>query len=187
MNGLSALLIAIALSADAFVVSVASGIALRQPRVSDAVRIALWFGLFQAGMPLIGWFAGSSMADLISASDHWVAFGLLGLVGGNMIHRGIRPSGEECDIDVVRVHGLKLLALAIATSIDALAVGISLPFVTTSIVFPVIVIGVTTFVVSFIGVFLGDRCSRMLKEKVELAGGIILIGIGIRILVEHMT
>jgi len=187
MSFFTSFLIAVGLSADAFAVSLTSGMALRRPRPLDALRIALAFGIFQAAMPVVGWLAGIGMKDLIAGFDHWVALGLLGLIGGKMIDEGIR--GRPCDatVDAVPMSLWTLLVLAVATSIDALAVGVTFSVLVASIALPVTIIGTTTFVASFAGVFLGDRCARLFERKVEIIGGLILIGIGLRILIDHIS
>jgi len=168
---------------DAFAVSVASGIAIERLRIRHALRIALSFGVFQAIMPIIGWFAGIGMRDLISGVDHWIAFALLAGVGGKMIYesRQIREGPtEEC------MGNMKLLVLSVATSIDALAVGLSLSLLKVAIVWPAIVVGIVTFAFSFAGVYLGRKVGHIFESKIEVLGGLVLIGIGIKILVDHL-
>jgi manganese efflux pump family protein len=177
---------ALALSMDAFAVSVADGSRAPRLRHRHAFRLALTFGLFQALMPLVGWAAGLGFKGLISSADHWVAFGLLGLVGGKMIYADLRGKGGDEPEPRAPAGMTTLLVLAIATSIDALAVGFGLTFVE-SILLPVLVIGLVTFSLCFAGAHLGHRYSRFGGGRVQALGGAILIGIGVKILVEHLS
>ena len=179
------LFIAIALSMDALAVSMSSGVAMRAMKIQHAFRMAIWFGAFQAIMPVIGWLIGKSFAELISHIDHWVAFGLLGLIGAKMIYESQKLPAEEKSIAQMKTH--ILFMLAVATSIDALAIGLSLSILHVPIVIPVIIIGGVTFVLSFIGVLIGKRIGHFFERKIEIIGGIILILIGIKILIEHLT
>lgn len=181
---LTILLIAIGLAMDAFAVSVTSGITIKNLRINHALRIAIPFGLFQAIMPVVGWWVGLGMKDLISGVDHWIAFGLLGFIGGKMIYESTRI--EEIERVGNPLDTYVLLILSIATSIDALAVGLSLSFLNVSIATPVIIIGVVTFLLSFLGVFVGNRFGHFFENKAEFTGGLIMIGIGVKILVEHL-
>jgi len=183
MDALTIVLTAIALSLDCFAVALAAGIPGGRGGVRDAARIALAFGGFQAAMPVIGWLAGRSVISLISAYDHWVAFGLLAIVGVRMIHEGL--SGE--DERPVSLDTGSLVLLAVATSIDALAVGISFAFLDTGILLPALVIGAFAFGISFAGALLGGVAAERWGKAMEVAGGLVLIGIGIRILVEHLA
>jgi putative Mn2+ efflux pump MntP len=141
------------------------------------------FGLFQAVMPVMGWLAGLSLTDLVSGVDHWVAFGLLGFVGCKMIYETLKKRPDEKGFLSLSVYGL--LVLAIATSIDALAVGLSFAFLEVSIITPILVIGTVTFVLSFLGVSFGNRVGSFFENKIGVAGGLVLLGIGIKILVDH--
>ena len=179
------LLIAIGLAMDAFAVSITSGITIKDLRISNAVTIALFFGSFQAFMPVLGWLAGLSARALISGVDHWIAFVLLSLVGCKMIFESTKLGPDENELDPLNI--LVLLLLAIATSIDALAVGLSLSFLKIAIVTPALIIGATTFSLSFFGVFLGNISGHFFENKIEIIGGLILIGIGVKILVEHVV
>ena len=136
-------------------------------------------------MPVLGWLAGISILDLISGVDHWIAFGLLSLIGCKMIYESsrIESSGKELN----PLNGYVLLTLSVATSIDALAVGISLAFLRIPIVTPILIIGIVTFLLSFLGVYAGSRIGHFLERKIETLGGLILIGIGMKILVEHLA
>lgn len=186
MNFFSLLFIAVGLAMDAFAVSIASGFAVRKLHFSYAVKIAFLFGLFQGFMPIIGWLAGSSLVEQITAIDHWIAFGLLSFVGGKMIYESKAFCEDEvCDQDPKRIY--ILLTLAIATSIDALAVGLTLSFIDVDIVTPAIIIGAITFLLSLAGVYIGDKVGHFFESKIEILGGLILIGIGIKILVEHLS
>lgn len=182
MNIIKIVLIALGLAMDAFAVSVASGVIIKRLRIKSALRIAVFFGLFQAVMPLIGWLAGLSLKDFISGVDHWIAFGLLSTIGCKMIYESAKIQSNNFDPLNIYV----LLMLSIATSIDALAVGVTFAFLEISIVTPIVIIGVVTFLLSFIGVFVGNRFGHFFEKKIELAGGLILICIGVKILVEHM-
>ncbi len=186
MNPFSLLFIAVGLAMDAFAVSIASGFAVRKLHFRYAVKIAFLFGLFQGVMPVIGWLAGSKLVEYIAAIDHWIAFGLLSFVGGKMIYEStVFCEDEACDQDPKRIY--VLLSLAIATSIDALAVGLTLSFINVNIVTPALIIGIITFTLSLAGVYIGDKVGHFFESKIEILGGIILIGIGIKILTEHLS
>lgn len=185
MDILTMVLIAIGLAMDSLAVSITSGLAMRELKISKALKIAIFFGLFQALMPVVGWLAGLSLTDLISGIDHWIAFALLSLIGCKMIYESIRLESREKVIDPMNVY--LLLMLSIATSIDALAVGITFAFLEVSIVTPIIIIGVVTFLLSLLGVFVGNKFGHLFEKKIGIAGGLILIGIGIRILIEHLA
>lgn len=169
---------------DAFAVSVSNGIAIQRQRVNHALRIGLFFGSFQALMPWIGWTAGLNLRGLISSVDHWIAFGLLSLIGCKMIYESTRTQGQKKQIYSLSLW--MLFMLSVATSIDALAVGISFALLDISIITPIIVIGMMTFVLSFLGVIIGNKIGHFFENKLEVIGGLILIGIGIRILFEHL-
>lgn len=174
--------IAVGLSMDAFAVAICKGLSVKKVSVKHGLIVGLYFGGFQAGMPLIGYLLGSSFAKYIETFDHWVAFVLLGIIGINMI-RESREKEEALDAS----FGLKaMLPMAIATSIDALAVGISFAFMRVQIGWAVLFIGVTTFTLSAIGVKLGNLFGAKYKSKAELFGGIVLILLGTKILLEHL-
>jgi putative Mn2+ efflux pump MntP len=177
------LLIAIGLAMDSFSVSITRGFTnTKTIQLFEALKTGFFFGLFQGVMPLIGWFAGLSVIDFISGFDHWIAFGLLSLIGLRMIYESISKKSAK----IVHSSSLKvLLILSIATSIDALAVGLSLSFLETSIIMPAIIIGLITFSLSFLGVFIGKKFGSYF-ERIGVLGGIILIVIAIRILIEHL-
>lgn len=177
-------LIAVSLSMDAFAVALCKGLSMKRLHIRSAVIIALFFGGFQAAMPLAGWLLGKQFARYITTVDHWIAFGLLALIGGKMIHEALMP--EECPAgsgEVIRVR--ELVMLSVATSIDALAVGITFAFLQVRILPAVLFIGIITFGLSFAGVCAGHRFGSRIRQKAELGGGIILIGIGLKILLEH--
>jgi putative Mn2+ efflux pump MntP len=184
MSHLTLLLIAFGLAMDAFAVSISNGITIQRQRANHALRIGLFFGSFQALMPLIGWSAGLNLRDLISGVDHWIAFGLLFFIGCKMIYESTRMDIREKEVKPLTLS--TLLVLSVATSIDALAVGISFALLKISIVTPIIVIGVVTFVLSFLGVLTGSKIGHFFEKKIEILGGLILIGIGIKILIEHL-
>lgn len=173
--------IAVGLSMDAFSVAVCKGLSVCQIKKKQVVTVGLYFGIFQGGMPLIGYLLGTGFRDTIQSIDHWIAFILLSLTGINMI----RESGGEAE-NLDACFGFKtMLPLAVATSIDALAVGVTFAFLKVEIVPAVCFIGVVTFVLSCIGVIIGNRFGCKYKSKAELAGGIVLILMGIKILAEH--
>ena len=184
MEFIAILFIAIGLAMDAFAVSITSGITIQHLKISHAFQIALIFGIFQAFMPVVGWGTGLNLKDFIVGIDHWIAFGLLIVIGCKMIYESLKMETGENRSNVLDIY--VLLILSIATSIDALVVGISFAFLKISIIAPIIIIGVVTFVLSFLGVFLGDKLGHFCEKKIEAIGGIILIAIGIKILVEHL-
>lgn len=175
-------LIAVGLSMDAFAVAICKGLSVKKVTLKHGLIAGLYFGGFQAGMPLLGYLLGSSFAKYIEAFDHWVAFVLLGVIGFNMI-RESREKEEELNAS----FGVKaMLPMAVATSIDALAVGISFSFMRVQIGWAVVFIGVTTFLLSAVGVKIGNHFGAKYKSKAELFGGIVLILLGIKILLEHL-
>ena len=185
MDMVSIIFIAFGLAMDAFAVSITSGLTIKQLKINNALKIALSFGLFQAVMPITGWLAGLSLRDFISSVDHWIAFGLLSFIGCKMIYESIKMESSEKQLDPLNVY--VLLILSVATSIDALAVGVTFAFLKISIVAPVIVIGIVTFLLSVLGVFVGDKFGHLFEKKVEILGGLVLIGIGTKILIEHLV
>ncbi|MGL4791449.1 MAG: manganese efflux pump MntP family protein [Anaerotignaceae bacterium] len=185
MGFISVFLIAVGLAMDAFAVSVSNGIAIKKFRVSDGIKMGMFFGVFQFLMPIIGWLLGSSVRVYIEAFDHWIAFGLLGIIGGNMIKEAMSDEEEEEEKEFV-LSPKKLTVQAVATSIDALAVGISFAVLDVDIVSSATIIGVVCFVISFIGADLGKKLGGLFKERAEIVGGIILICIGLKILLEHI-
>ena len=183
MDFLTLLFIAFALAIDAFAVSLSTGAYLVRANARQTFRMAFHFGLFQFLMPVIGWAAGSTFASLIEAADHWIAFGLLAIIGGRMIWNAFRGDDGGIRRDVTK--GWSLISLSIATSIDALAVGLSLSFINVHIVFPALLIGVVAGGMSVIGIRLGEKVSGAVGKHMEYTGGIILILIGVRIVLEH--
>ncbi|MGD9641422.1 MAG: manganese efflux pump MntP family protein [Elusimicrobiales bacterium] len=188
MKTLELLLIALGLSMDAFAVSVASGATMKRLHLPNALKMALFFGGFQALMPVLGWLAGQGMKNFISGVDHWISFGLLSAVGGRMLYEALKIKEEEdcggpktCPFDTGT-----LTVLAIATSIDALAVGLTFSALAVSIIAPVLVIGLVTFAMSVAGVQLGSAGGHFFEHKMEAAGGLILIAIGLKILAQHL-
>lgn len=169
---------------DAFAVSVAAGVALRQLRVRHALTIAGWFGSFQAIMPVLGWLGGRGAKDLIAGVDHWIASGLLFFIGCKMIYEAVKIRSVENIADPLNAG--TLFVLAVATSIDALAVGLSFAMLNFSIVGAVLTIGVITFVISFVGVWIGARIGHFFERTAAIAGGVILVGIGLKILLAHL-
>ena len=182
MELITVLLLAVGLAMDAFAVSICKGLAVRKVTIRTMVIVGLWFGVFQGVMPVIGYVAGSAFYDLISEYDHWIAFILLFLIGANMLREVLSDEDEGVDDNL----GFRtMLLLAIATSIDALAVGISLAMTGDGIVEPALIIGVVTMIISMFGVWIGSRFGDRYGKKAELVGGVILILIGLRIVLEH--
>lgn len=184
MNILEILMIALGLAMDAFAVSIAAGTSGKLAGKRATFRLSFHFGLFQAMMPVIGWFAGIRIADLISAVDHWVAFGLLLMVGGRMVRSSFNPESESFSSDPSR--GASLVLLSLATSIDALAVGLSLAMMQINIWYPSVIIGMITALLSVIGIRAGKYFGKRLGPRMELVGGIILILIGLKILLTDL-
>jgi putative Mn2+ efflux pump MntP len=184
MNIVEILLIALSMSMDAFAVCLGAGAQQRTSGPRPVFRLAFHFGLFQFFMPVIGWFAGTTIVRYISAYDHWVAFGLLAFVGVRMIRSGFDPTNSEQKNDPSR--GWTLVLLAFATSIDALAIGFSLGMVGVTIWYPALVIGVVTGLISLLGIYLGNRLGQRFGKRMEIIGGVVLILIGIRILISHL-
>ncbi|MGI6201542.1 MAG: manganese efflux pump MntP family protein [Christensenellales bacterium] len=185
MDFFSLMLLALSLSMDAFAVSISTGITLKQVRPWHAIKTGLFFGGFQALMPLIGYLAGNTVAAYIVNVDHWIAFILLGFIGVRMIIEAVKES-EECPKGADPTRTRNLLVLAVATSIDALAVGVSLALMQVDILFSAATIGVTTFALSALGVLLGRKLGCVFQKWAEIAGGVVLVGIGLKILVEHL-
>ncbi len=178
------LFIGIGLSFDSFAVSVSCGLVRKEIGFLQACTVAITMAFFQAMFPVVGWFIGSSVKDLIAAFDHWIAFGLLLIVGTKMIIEGFRTDSKLLGLDPFKPA--VLIGLAVATSIDALVVGLSFGFLDTPILFPVLIIGGVTFIASMLGVLFGKNIPAKKRHQSIILGGIILIGIGIKILVEHL-
>lgn len=182
------LLMGVGLSMDAFAVSICKGLSMRKVNKKQCLVIGLFFGGFQALMPFIGWVLGSQFEQYITSIDHWIAFILLGFIGGKMVVEAIREKDEAVEVGKMDppLDLKEMFILAIATSIDALAVGITFAFLQVPIVEAISIIGITTFVISVIGVYVGNFFGNRYKKKAELAGGMILILIGLKILLEHL-
>lgn len=180
-------LIGVGLSMDAFAVSICKGLGMSRLNMRQAAVISLFFGGFQALMPLIGWALGSQLTDFITPIDHWIAFGLLAFVGGKMLWDAFHEDDEADGVQTDEKLDLKeLLMLAIATSIDALAVGITFAFLQVAIVPSITIIGLTTFVISFVGVAVGHFFGARFEKPATIVGGVVLILIGVKILLEHL-
>lgn len=203
MNTIELVLIAVGLSLDSFAVSISHGLCMKKVSFKNALIIGLYFGIFQAAMPLLGYLLGSQFADIIGDFDHWIAFILLAFIGGKMIFESFKKEGcadrvcpkitckdRECpgrpDEGEVSLAFKKMLPLAIATSIDALAAGVSFAFIKVQIVPAVGLIGVITLMLSMIGVKVGSIFGAKFKKKAELIGGLILVLMGLKILIEHL-
>lgn len=184
MNIIELFLIAIALSMDAFAVSICKGMTYNKLNLKTPLTISIWFGFFQALMPLIGYLLGNTFSHFIASIDHWIAFILLSYIGYNML----KESKEvNCDIRVAQATSFKLmLSLSIATSIDALAAGVTFAFLIVNIYYAIIFIGTVTLIMSFIGVYIGNFFGSKLKSYSELFGGLLLIFMGIKILISHL-
>ena len=176
-------LIAVGLSMDAFAVSVCKGLAMPKCTFKKAAIVGLWFGGFQALMPAIGYILGAQFQEAIASIDHWIAFVLLALIGGNMIHEALDNDEEEADASL---NVKTMFLLAVATSIDALAIGITFAFLKINIIPAVCFIGIVTFIISFAGVKIGNVFGARYKNKAEIVGGVILILLGLKILLEHL-
>ena len=183
MELISILLIGVGLAMDAFAVAVCKGLSMKKLEIKKAVIIALYFGVFQGGMPVIGYFLGTAFESFVTQIDHWIAFILLSIIGLNMIKEAFECNCENTND---RVDFKTMVVLAIATSIDALAIGITFAFLKTNITLAAIVIGVTTFALSLVGVKIGNKFGNKFEKKAEIFGGIILILIGVKILIEHL-
>jgi putative Mn2+ efflux pump MntP len=176
--------LAVGLAMDCFAVAITVGVAVKDIKPGQVLKIAAFFGGFQTGMTLIGWALGTGFSKMINSYDHWIAFGLLLFVGGKMIKEAFekKEGGKATDYSSTKV----LLMLSVATSIDALAVGVSFSFLNTSVIAPAAAIGLASFIFPIIGVWAGKKTGEFLENKAEFFGGLVLIGIGIKILVEHL-
>jgi len=184
LDFISILLIALGLSADCFAIALSGSISMKTVSPAQILRTALVFGAFQTLMPVLGWLAGRTIVDFIAGYDHWVAFALLALVGGRMIWESFRSADSQKRIDITR--GVLLLTLAVATSIDALAVGLTFAFLRVNIVLACLTIGIIAFGGTIAGFLLGKEAGTLFGRYAEAIGGVILIGIGIRILLSHL-
>ena len=183
MDLFTVVLIAVGLAMDAFAVSIAKGITVKNGRWRTGLLLAGFFGGFQMLMPAVGWLAGYSFRDIIMGVDHWIAFGLLGFIGAKMIYDSTKKE-DTAKEENVKLH--TVLTLAVATSIDALMIGLSFAFLETSILEPILVIGAITFGLSLEGFMCGCRIGKRFGSRIKILGGIILIAIGLRILIEHL-
>ena len=184
MTGLEIWLLAVGLAMDCFAVSIASGILLKRTLWRPMLTMAFFFGLFQAIMPLLGWIGASTFSHLIESLDHWIAFAILAFLGGRMVRESFKD--EDCKKEYDPKSLKVVLALAIATSIDALAIGITFAFLKVNIIPAVCFIGIVTFIISFAGVKIGNIFGARYKNKAEIVGGVILILLGLKILLEHL-
>lgn len=185
MNILTIIIIAIGLAMDAFAVSVATGAAYKKSGTNHAFRMAFAFGGFQAIMPIIGWLAGLTLKEFIGKYDHWAAFVLLTFIGGKMIYESFKI--KHAQDNTYTLTAAVLLVLALATSLDALAVGITFSFLLAgSLAIAVIIIGLITFALSYAGFYIGKGFGHIFESRIEILGGLILIGIGLKILIEHL-
>ncbi len=183
MNLITIIFLAIGLGIDAFSVAIGIGAANTKRSWAPMLRLATAFGLFQFVMPIAGWLAGLTVVNVIGGFDHWIAFALLAYVGGKMIREGLEKESDEEKAD--QTTGLPLLLLSIATSIDALAVGFSFSILKMPIVIPAAIIGIVCFLMTAIGMVFGKALAKIFGKKVEIFGGLVLIGIGIKILIDH--
>ena len=184
MKLLEIIVIAVGLSMDAFAVSITMGLSSKKPRIIEYIIPGIYFGFFQALMPFIGYFAGFYFAGKIKGFDHWIAFFLLGIIGGKMVKESFSKDDQE--IEGNSLQFMKMLLLAIATSIDALAVGITFAFFEINIFMAITITGLTTFFISICGVKIGNLFGIKFKSKAEFLGGFVLIILGVKILIEHL-
>lgn len=184
MSLLEIIVVSFGLSMDAFAVSVCKGLSMKKMNIKKALIIALYFGFFQALMPIIGYFLGITFNNIVKNLDHWIAFILLGIIGFNMIRESfddeIEKRNDKIDIQT-------MLLLAVATSIDALAIGVTFAFFNVNIILAILIIGFITFIISLLGVKIGNKFGDLFQNKAELLGGIILIIMGLKILLEHLN
>lgn len=183
MGIIELILIAVGLAMDAFAVSICKGLSMKKMDWKRAGIIGAYFGVFQGGMPLIGYLLGVGFQEKIQAVDHWIAFALLAFIGGNMIKEALSKDEEDCNDSV---DFKTMIVLAIATSIDALAIGVTFAFLKVNILLAVLLIGVITFIISMVGVKIGNVFGDKYEKKAEFAGGLILILLGLKILLEHL-
>ena len=184
MGVLEIFFIAVGLAMDAFAVSICKGLSMKKADFKKISIIGLYFGVFQAGMPIIGYFLGKGFESFVVQIDHWIAFILLLFIGANMIREALSKKEEETSDDI---SFKTMIILSIATSIDALAVGITFAFLNVSMMFAAIIIGIITFVLSVIGVLIGNKFGNKYEKRAELFGGTVLILMGIKILLEHLN
>lgn len=183
MNIIELLLLSLGLAMDAFAVSLCKGVSMKKMNWKKAIIIGMWFGGFQSLMPTIGYFLGTTFEDIVTSIDHWIAFVLLSFIGGKMIKDSLDKNKEESNDDI---SFKTMIVLAIATSIDALAVGITFAFLKVNILIAVLSIGLITLILSIIGTKIGNKFGYKYEKKAELVGGIILVLLGLKILLEHL-
>jgi len=183
MSLITVFLVAVGLGIDAFSVAIGIGAVNNKKSWGPALRLAIAFGLFQFIMPIIGWLAGLTVVEIIESFDHWIAFGLLALVGGKMIREGLEKESAQEREDQTR--GWSLLMLSVATSIDALAVGFSFSVLKNPILLPAVMIGIVCFLMTVTGMIFGKVLAKLFGKKVEIFGGLVLIAIGVKILIDH--
>ena len=183
MGILEILLVSIGLAMDAFAVSICKGLSMKKMNWKNAIIVGLYFGIFQGVMPVIGYFLGSTFESFVTQIDHWIAFGLLGFIGINMLKEAFFKDSENCNDSV---DFKTMIILAIATSIDALAIGITFAFLKVNVILAATMIGVLTFIISLFGVKIGNKFGDKYERKAETVGGLILIFMGIKILLEHI-
>ena len=185
MTLITIFLLAVGLGVDAFSVAIGIGAGNNQKKSWQPVlRLSITFGFFQFAMALIGWLAGSTVVEMIGDFDHWIAFALLALIGGKMIWEGFEKESDENKAD--QTHGWPLFMLSIATSIDSLAVGFSFSILKNEILFPAIIIGIVCFLMTAVGMIFGKALAKIFGRKVEILGGLVLIAIGVKIIIEHV-
>ncbi len=180
---LTSIFIPLGLAIDSFTIAIAAGISTEKNKLYNALKLASFFGIFQAVMPILGWFAGISLRTFITKVDHWVAFIILGLIGLKMIYGSIKKHGRQ---EKITLNNNTLLILSLATSIDALIVGLGVAFLGISIFLLIITAGIVTFTLSLLGFFIGKKLTKFLQNKIGIVGGLIFIIIGTKILLEHL-
>ena len=178
------LLISVSMAMDAFAISIGKGLTVTRVRTNDALKTALWFGGFQALFPILGYFTASSFASYVAACDHWIIFGLLAFIGGNMIHEAFEEYEENAK-ETAQFDWKHMLPLAIACSIDAFAMGVSFAFMNTNLPVQVASIGMITAILSAAGLHIGHACGARWQKPAQIAGGVVLMLIGVKVLFEH--
>ncbi|MDA3866772.1 MAG: manganese efflux pump MntP family protein [Salinivirgaceae bacterium] len=184
MSFFTIIILAIGLSVDSFAASISTGVCMRRIRLSESLKVATFMAFFQGGLPIIGWLIGRGFQKTISSYDHWVAFILLLIIGGKMIYESISEKEDDTTC-FCPSNTLMLMGIALATSIDALVVGVGIGLLDNLIWVPALIIGITTFLFSFSGIYVGHHLGHRINFKLEIVGGLVLIGLGIKILIEH--
>lgn len=184
MGIVAIILIAVGLSFDSFAVSVCTGLLVNRIKFWQATKIAITLALFQAAMPLLGWLVGVQLEGYVKDFDHWIAFGLLSIIGARMIYESLKPEEERKEFNPFKAS--VLVGMALSTSIDALVVGITLAFIEINIYLAVAIIGFVTYVAAMLGMLFGKKAGNLFGKKMEIVGGLILVGLGIKILLEHL-